>query len=86
MKPNKNFDKDLKLRIIKFFEDNPVSLDSPRGIAAWIGEDIDLVKNALEDLEKKKIVISHKTNFVTGYSLTRDENILKKIKNNRRKK
>lgn len=87
MKSNKNPHSDeIKIKIIRFFSENPASIDSARGIAAWIGESIENVKDCLEGLEKDKIVNAIKTNFVTGYSLTREKNILKKIKDKYLKK
>ncbi len=80
MKSDRKHNKNIKLKIMKFFYENPSTIDSARGVAAWIGEDMDNVKKCLDILEKERVLISHKTNFVTGYSLTSNKNALKKIK------
>lgn len=69
----------IHLKIIKFFNENQASIDTPRGIATWIGEDRPAVHNALEDLVKVKILIAHRATSTTGYSYTSDEKLIAKI-------
>ena len=69
-----------QLEIILFFYQNPTSIDTARGISAWINEDAVNVRKALTDLVKKNILIAHKVTSTTGYSYTRDIKILKGIK------
>lgn len=79
MDKKKIFDSPLHLKIIKFFHENQSSIDTPRGIATWIGEDRAKVKSALEDLVKGKILIADRTASTTGYGYTRDTALISKI-------
>lgn len=76
---NKMLDSKIHLKIVVFFHENQASIDTPRGVATWIGEDRDIVKNALEDLVKLKVLVAHRSTSTTGYSYTRDEKIISKI-------
>ena len=76
---NKAFGSEIHRKIITFFHENQASIDTPRGVATWIGEDRTKVKTALEDLVKLKILIAHRATSTTGYSYTRDEKLISKI-------
>lgn len=79
-----NIDDALKSRvhnkIIAFFHENQGSLDTPRGVATWIGEDRSVVKDALEDLVAINLLTAHRSTSTTGYSYTRDQKLISKIK------
>lgn len=76
---NKAFESDVHRKIISFFNENQASIDTPRGIATWIGEERSKVKTALEDLVKLKILVAHRATSTTGYSYTRDPKLISKI-------
>jgi len=80
MDNKKIFSSPLHLKIIKFFHENQSSVDTPRGVATWIGEDRAKVKTALEDLVKNKILIADRATSTTGYGYTRDTSLISKIK------
>jgi len=74
-------------KIVSFFHENPASIDTPRGVAAWTGENKQNVNRALLKLEKLKILTAHKVSSTTAYCYTRNikltksvENLLKRIK------
>lgn len=67
------------LKIVKFFHENQSALDTPRGVATWIGEDRGKVKNALEDLVKAKILLADRATSTTGYSYTRNIKLISQI-------
>jgi len=69
----------IHLKIIKFFHENQASIDTPRGVATWVGEDKTKVRKALEDLVSAKVLVAHRATSTTGYSYTRDENTIAKI-------
>ncbi len=69
----------IYFKIICFFHENPTSVDTPRGIAAWTGENRQTVKKALLELAKLKLLIAHKTTSTAGYSYTRDGKLIKTI-------
>ena len=73
------FRSNIHLKIIKFFHENQNSIDTPRGVATWIGEDRSTVKDALEDLVGLKVLIAHRATSTTGYSYTRDNKLISKI-------
>jgi hypothetical protein len=79
MDSKKIFASGLHVKIIRFFHENQASIDTPRGVATWIGEDRAKVKNALEDLVKSKILMAHRSTSTTGYSYTRDAALISKI-------
>ena len=81
MDKKKIFASPLHLKIIKFFHENQASIDTPRGVATWIGEDRAKVKAALEDLVKNKILIADRATSTTGYGYTRDTALISKIEN-----
>ena len=70
---------EIHLKIITFFHENQASIDTPRGVATWIGEDRTKVKMALEDLVKAKILVAHRTTSTTGYSYTIEDKLISKI-------
>lgn len=69
----------IYFKIINFFHENPTSIDTPRGIATWIGESKQDVKKALLKISKSKLLTAHKVSSTTGYSYTRDPKLIKKI-------
>jgi predicted transcriptional regulator len=77
------FDRLLKNRtyrsIIRFFHENPASIDTGRGIATWTNQDIKKVRAALKRLSKMGILIANKVSSTTGYSYTRDKKKISKI-------
>lgn len=77
---DKLFKSEIHLKIIRFFHENQASIDTPRGIATWIGEERTKVRNALEDLVRAKILVAHRATSTTGYGYTSDEKIISKIK------
>ena len=76
---NKIFKSEIHRKIVKFFHENQSSLDTPRGVATWIGEDRAKVKTALEDLVKARILIADRATSTTGYSYTRDTRLISRI-------
>ncbi|MBN1405099.1 MAG: hypothetical protein JW946_01105 [Candidatus Omnitrophica bacterium] len=79
MNLKKFFKLDIHKKIIIFFHQNPSSIDTPRGVSAWINYDRAKVNKALKDLAKVKILDTHKSATATGYSYTTDANIIKEI-------
>jgi len=73
------FDSKIHRKIVKFFHENQSSLDTPRGVATWIGEDRSKVKSALEDLVKAEILVADRATSTTGYSYTRDSKLISRI-------
>lgn len=69
----------LHKKILVFFNENQASIDTPRGIATWIGEDRVKVQKALEDLVSLKILAAHRSTSTTGYSYTNDPKVISTI-------
>ena len=76
----KAFKTDIHRKIIAFFHENQSSIDTPRGVATWIGEERARTKAALEDLVRLKILIAHRSTSTTGYSYTNDGKLISKIR------
>jgi len=72
----KAFESDIHLKIAGFFHENQASIDTPRGVATWIGEERSKVKKALEDLVALKILIAHRSPSTTGYSYTSNAKLI----------
>lgn len=79
MNINRAFSSNVHRKIIRFFHENQASIDSPRGVATWIGEDRQKVKVALEDLVKMEVLVAHRATSMTGYSYTRELKTISKI-------
>ena len=79
MDTGKIFRSEIHVKIITFFHENQASIDTPRGVATWIGEDRAKVKATLEDLVKAKILVAHRTTSTTGYSYTSEDKLISKI-------
>lgn len=69
----------IYFKIIRFFHENPASIDTSRGVAAWTGESGQDVKKALLKLACLKILTAHKVSSTTAYSYTRNSKLIKKI-------
>ncbi len=76
---DKLFESEIHRKIISFFHENQASIDTPSGVATWIGEDRSKVRSALEELVVAKVLIAHRATSTTGYSYTRDNKIISKI-------
>ena len=79
MKFEKYLDVEINRKIIRFFLENPSSIDTSRGIAAWINEDANKTERALHSLAKAKILVSHATALTCAYACTTDKNTISKI-------
>ncbi|MFA6142245.1 MAG: hypothetical protein WC738_03010 [Candidatus Omnitrophota bacterium] len=73
------FESPIHLKIIRFFHENQASIDTPRGVATWIGEERAKVSACLEDLVKAKILVAHRATSTNGYSYTQNEKIISRI-------
>jgi len=80
MKLEKYLDIEINRKIVRFFLENPFSIDTSRGIATWINEDANKTERALRNLAKAKILISHKTALTSAYACTTDKHTISKIR------
>jgi hypothetical protein len=71
---------EIHLKILRFFHENQSSIDTPRGVATWVGEDRAKVKTALEDLVELKLLVADRAASMTGYSYTRDPKTISRVK------
>lgn len=76
---DKILDSAIHMKIVRFFHENQASIDTPRGIATWIGEERSRVKKALEDLVSMEILVAHRSTSTTGYSYTNEPKIISAI-------
>lgn len=70
---------DIHIKILKFFHENQGSLDTPRGVATWVGEERSKVRRALEDLVELKVLVAHRATSTDGYSYTSDARLISTI-------
>ncbi len=76
---NKIITNKIDLKVLNFFHNSPNSIDTPRGVCAWINEKREGTKKSLDKLAGYKILNVHKNQFATGYSYSQDRCIAKKI-------
>jgi len=69
----------LQRRILQFFRGHPHAVETARGIATWVGVEVESVGSALKELLEWKWLIADETDAVTGYALTRDERLLTQV-------
>jgi len=79
MELNDVFKSPIHRKIVAFFHENQASIDTPRGVSTWIGEERPKVLRALEDLVELKILVADRASSTTGYSYTRDSKLITKI-------
>ena len=73
-------------KIILFFTENQGSIDTPRGISAWINENIQKVRVALEELVEGGFLKAHRTSSTVGYSCALGRKALERISSQIKKK
>jgi len=66
-------------KILLFFNENPRSIDTVKGISIWVGDDADRVREGLDRLVKEGILVSHKAASTSAYSYTNQRDTVKKI-------
>lgn len=69
----------LNLKIISFFYEHPATVDTPRGISAWLSHDQKEIKKALDYLASQDILIAHQTRSTIAYCLTQDKKVIDRI-------
>ena len=77
--PRFNFRSKTQQKIMLFFAENDGSVDTPRGISAWINENINTVRQSLEDLVESGFLKAHRTSSTIGYSCLLGKKDLAKI-------
>ena len=73
------FKDEVSKKILLFFNENPHSIDTVKGISIWVGCDIDMVQRALNKLVEEGVLVNHKTHSTDAYALTNERAIVKKI-------
>ncbi|MBU1852759.1 MAG: hypothetical protein KJ957_01780 [Candidatus Omnitrophica bacterium] len=73
------FKNEVTKKILLFFNENPQSIDTAKGISIWVGCDADTTQKSLDKLVKEGILVNHKTSSIDAYSYTNQKDILKKI-------
>jgi hypothetical protein len=70
----------IKWDLVIFFFENPHTTDTIDNIARYIGRDAVVIKSDLEDLVRSGVLEQHSAGNLTVYSLTKDAQVLEKIK------
>ena len=70
---------ELNLKIISFFHENPATVDTVRGITAWLNHNREQMQKALDYLVRQKILISHRTGSTAAYGYTQNKKVVKEI-------
>lgn len=80
-KLKKTLDKDRLARdILAFFDQNQTSIESVGGVSTWVNSEKKRVRTALDKLVKLGVLGEDDTGSMKGYSYTRDEKIMKIVK------
>ena len=69
----------IQRKILHFFQEQPQAVETARGVATWIGVEMEMITEAVQDLLKRRWLTADETSAVTGYALTRDERLLEQI-------
>lgn len=69
----------LNLKIISFFHENPSTVDTSRGIAAWLNHDPKEIKKALDYLVSQGILTAHRMGSTVAYAYTQDKETIERI-------
>jgi len=75
----KHLETEAHIKVIRFFLDNPNSVDTPRGVSAWTNLSLNDSRNILEELSKRGILKAYRTSSTVGYSLTENKKVLKML-------
>ena len=65
--------------VLRFFLDNPHSIDTPRGVSAWTNVPLAEARRVLEELAKRGFLAAYRTSSTVGYSLTENKKTLKSL-------
>ncbi len=66
-------------KVLRFFHENPASIDTPRGVATWTNLELKKVRAILKRLANLGLLIMHNVPSTTGYSYTRDKKKILRI-------
>lgn len=86
MKPVKYLRPGINRKVIRFFLENPSSIDTPRGIATWINEKRGETEAALRELAKAGVLITHGAGSASAYGYTNDRRLAAKVRKSMRRK
>lgn len=73
------FRNEVSRKILLFFNENTNSIDTAKGISAWIGCDVDAVQKMLNKLVEEGVLVNHKAASTNAYSYTTQKDVVKKI-------
>lgn len=73
------FKNEVSKKILLFFNENPQSIDTAKGISVWIGCDAHVAKKTLDRLVKEGILVNHGTAYTDAYSYTNQKGVVKKL-------
>lgn len=71
--------KQIYRRTLRFFHENPASIDTAKGVATWTNQDVKEAKKALKKLADLGLLVAHRVSSTVGYSLTGNKRSVKKI-------
>lgn len=73
------FKNEANRKVLLFFNENPQSIDTAKGISIWVGCELEDVQKALNKLVDQGILVNHKTASTDAYSYTNQKDTVKKI-------
>ena len=73
------FKNEVTRKVLLFFNENPQSIDTAKGISTWIDCEAEAVQKTLNKLVDQGILINHKAAFTDAYSYTNQRDTVKKI-------
>ncbi len=69
----------VKWDLIRFFHDNPHTVDTSRNVAAVVGRDVDVVHQELDELVKANLLVAEWASGLKVYRLAEDRDLRQKI-------
>ena len=73
------FKSEVSKKILLFFNENPQSIDTAKGISVWIGCDAHVAQKTLDRLVKEGVLVNHGTASTDAYSYTNQKDLVKKL-------
>ena len=70
----------IKWDLVFFFSENPNTTDTAISVARYIGRDVSVIENELDELVAAKVLKTDRTSGLTIYSLTTDPAVRERLK------
>jgi hypothetical protein len=71
----------IKWDLVRFFHDNPYTVETAENIAHFVGRDVQAIQTELLELASAGVLIATQRNTVTTFSLTKEKHMRELLRN-----